>query len=151
MPESVVGVRRELLLLRQPLQRRPLPDGLVIFDELEDTAGENKKAAVDPSAITSRLLLHGAYDRPGKAHGAEAAWRPHGREGGESPLPSMVFNQRRDVDIGQPVAIRHAERLVMDVFRDALQPATGLSIQPRFHESNPPRLRSAVVHFHGIV
>src|SRR6478736_9338305 len=55
-PETVVAVRGQLAVRRQPVERCQLEDGVVVVDVVENRRTGDKESAVDPTAAALRLL-----------------------------------------------------------------------------------------------
>src|SRR5258707_8183627 len=110
MKEACVAERRKLAAARQRLHRPALPRGGVAVDEIEYFGLEHEKAAVDPASVAGRLLGEAADLVLFDVDDAESARRLHGGQGRVRLLLAMKFDQRGDVDVGQTVAIREAER-----------------------------------------
>jgi len=57
LPEAAVRVGRQLLVVRQALQRLALPDRRVALDVAERAGFEDEESTVDPGAIARRFFL----------------------------------------------------------------------------------------------
>ena len=93
-----------------------LPDRVVAVDVVADAGLEHEEAAVDPARRRRRLLA--GSRRPRSPSISSAPKRPGGCTAvtvASSPLRAMEGDQRRDVEVGDAVAVGHAERLVADV------------------------------------
>ena len=53
---------------------------------------------------------------PFSSQRAESSGRPHRRDRRERALAVMALDEPTYIDVGESVAVRHAERLVTDVF-----------------------------------
>src|SRR6266508_2745759 len=138
LPEAGVPVRHQLPFASQPPEKLAL-EGAVVVQVIEDLPVEDEETAVDPIG-DDRLLLelrHGALVV--KFQQAEVRARVDGGERGDAPVRTMELQQRMQIDVGQPVAVRHAERLVVaDVSFDAFDAASGVGVEAGVGKCDAP-------------
>src|SRR4051812_31969140 len=127
LPVPAMPECSKLPLAGQPLERRRLESGGIVFDIVHHLGLENEKASVDPSTVTGWLLLEMGDRRfvMAECDCAEAARRLDGREGRDATLLAVESHEARDVDVADAVAVGAAEALVADVLSDTLQPPSG--------------------------
>src|SRR5271166_5510124 len=111
LPEALMVVHRQLAIVREPLERLPLPHRVVAVDVVADLRVEHEKAAVDPAAVADRLLPKAEHARAVRLERPEPARRLRRGDGGEAPLPLMQRDRRLHVDVADAVAISDAEGL----------------------------------------
>ena len=128
----------------------PAPRRFRRLDVAADLGREHEVATVQPGAVSTRLLLESEHARTVQLDRAEAAGRLHGGDGGERTLLAVVVDQRRDVDVGEAVAVGEAEGLVADVAQHALETSAGHRVLAGVHERHLPRLGARAVHFHPL-
>src|SRR5499427_11159537 len=112
LPEAGVPVRHQLPFASQPPERLAL-EGAVVVQVIEDLSVEDEETAVDPIGDDRLLfeLRHGALAV--EFQKAEVRARVDGCERGDAPVRTMELQQRMQIDVGQPVAVCHAEGLVV--------------------------------------
>src|SRR5262249_43544706 len=122
LPEAVVMEPAEFIAAGEALEWRQLPTRRIALDEIEHPGREHEEAPIDPSAVARRL--------PGEARGplalqdggAEGTGRSHHRHGRELAMSAMKRDLLGDIDVGETVAVGHAERLVIrEASRDPLE------------------------------
>src|SRR4051794_24471923 len=138
-------VGRELLVLRQALQRLLLPYGGVAVDVARHLGREHEEAAVDPAPVALRLLLVAADQVVVDVERAEAARRLYGGDGGEPAVLAVEADQLAEVQIRHAVAVGEAELLAADVGQYALQAAAGHRLGAGVDEGHLPRLGARLV------
>src|SRR6187397_1476507 len=82
--------------------------------------------------------------------GAKSAARLNRHEGGEPPVRFVEVDLRRDVDVGNAIAVRHAERSIKQV-PHTLEPAAGHASLTSINTRDAPRFRVAWLNFHLVV
>src|SRR5664279_1403678 len=113
--DGCVGGPEENPVTRAPAHRALLPDGVRAVDVAPDVGRQHEEAAVGPAAVAARLLLELAHARALDVERAEATRRLHGGDRRAGPLFAMEGHERRDVDVGEAVAVGEAEVLVAHV------------------------------------
>src|ERR1700733_1929885 len=123
--------RGELTRGRQTLHGLLLPHRVRAVDQLENARLEYEEAAVDQSALGLRLLRERQCPAAVDDHTAEARRRTHTGDGRlQSPL-LVKGDLRSDIDVREPIAVGHAERLVrIEVLAHLQEPSTGHCLLP---------------------
>src|SRR5499427_10328959 len=129
LPEAGVPVRHQLPFASQPPERLAL-EGAVVVQVIEDLSVEDEETAVDPIGDDRLLfeLRHGGV--PVEFQQSEIRTRVDGGERGDAPVRTVELEERAQIDVGQPVAVRRAERLVaVYVSLDAFDAAPGVGVE----------------------
>ena len=132
---------------REPLQRLVLEERVVARDVVEHAGLEHEEAAVHPGAVAGRLLGERGHRRCSSSS-SSAPKRPSGLHGGhrrQAPVGAMKGEQRRDVDVGDAVAVGQQERLVAEILGHALHAPAGLRVGAGVDQRHAPGLDLAVV------
>ncbi len=132
--------RHQLPLGGKARKRRALPAGLIALDKLETFRREHKKTAVDHSPIAARLFGKCGDVVAGALQRSETTRRQHRRDRGQLSVPSMKFDRGANIHVADAVTISEAKGIVvLDEFRDALQPPAGLRVFPGVDQRHSPR------------
>src|SRR5439155_10981030 len=112
LPEAVVTEGRELPISRQTLQPVCLETGVIAFQVVEQARFEDHVAAVDPSLADLRLFGKLRHQIPVKYEPAEPCRGSNGGNRCNATVCSMKIEQGRQVNVADPVPIRHHERTI---------------------------------------
>lgn len=151
LPEPFMLICHQFTFIGQSLQRTGFPTRLVAIDILYAGRLKDKKATVDPASVPLGLLGEPGHPVFLHVEGAVPARRLHR---GHRCLAAMLLvegNQRRDIDIAQPVTIGEAERLsVPKVLPDTPQPPPGHGGLAGIDQRHLPWFGLAAVHLHFV-
>ena len=132
----MMSVTHQLAVFREPLDRFTLPDRVIPFDIVERPAVQDEITAVDPSFAGFRLLVKLRNLISCKTDAPETGRRAHGGDGGQFSVRLVKFEQSRQIQIADAVAVGQHERLVLaDPFLQTLNSTAGLGEQPGIDQS----------------
>lgn len=148
----MVEKRSDLVIGGQTLDGFPFEHRLLILNLIKDGRLEHKKSAIDPTALSYRLLLEASDRWPVKVQTSKSRWCLNRRDGHRFAMAPMEFNRRSDVHIAYAIAIRHAEHLVVpEIRRNISQAPTGPGILTGIDQGDFPGFRDALMHVHPIL
>src|SRR5579872_2059048 len=130
------------------LQRLALPYGFVARDLVEGLRLDHEKAAVHPRTVALRLLMKLRDVRPVELQRAKPSRRLHRGQRDEGAVRAMCRDDGRDVDVADAVAVRAAERFVVEIRAAALDAPTRHGVDSRVDERDSPRLGFTAMHAH---
>src|SRR5204863_2683149 len=123
-PVARMLIHSELAGGREALERLPF-ERRGVREVLEDAGLEDKEAAVHPAFLELRLLAEAERHPVLHVELAEARERPDPGYRRELAVLPVEAQEGREVDVGEPVAVRAHEGFLLDVAARAQQPAAG--------------------------
>ena len=139
-----------LIARRKPAHRLALPYALVPVDQVEGGRLQHKESAIDESSIALRLFAEALYPGPRDLQGAKTAGGKDPGQRRQALHPLMVLDQLADVHVRDPVAIGEAERTLVQIAADPLQPAARLRVVAGVDDRHTPGLRVLLVDVESV-
>ena len=113
LPESGVVVCDEFTLLGQRFEWFPLENGRIPFNVLKNARREYKKSGIDGATISGGLLGERANLGSCSHEGPKASTWPHRGDGSEFIMRLVECDQSGNINVGNPVAVGHAECFIV--------------------------------------
>src|SRR4029079_16399189 len=133
----------QFIALRQLFQRFAFPDGEVAGNQVDGPGTDDKKAAVDPAAISQRFLGEPRHGGILQLETTEASGRTDSGHRRKLAMRMMKIDELPDVDISNAIAIGKTERVVIPyVRRPPLDSSARFGLGAGIDQRHPPRLRS---------
>src|SRR6185369_9433157 len=133
----------QFIALRQLFQRFAFPDGEVAGNQVDGPGTDDKKAAVDPAAISQRFLGEPRHGGILQLETTEASGRTDSGHRRKLAMRMMKIDELPDVDISNAIAIGKTKRVVIPYVRQRPLDATArFGLGAGIDQRHPPRLRS---------
>nr|GFC32450.1 hypothetical protein [Tanacetum cinerariifolium] len=145
LPEACVMKRAQLSVFRQLHQGLALPGNGVAVDVLDHFWFQHEETAVDPANLVAWFLFETGHTVVliNIQHAKAARWL-NSRNGGQLAMLTVEGHLGTDVDVGQTVAVSQAERLVVQIWRNALQASAGHGFSAGIDQRDAPVFSLAV-------
>ena len=124
----------------------------VLLDQFEHTWIQHEEAAVDHAAFAVRFFLKTSNSFAIDFECSKSPrWR-YGTDGRSPAVIAMELDRLGNIDVGDAIAIREAERLiVVDEAFYRLQAAPGHSVFAGIDQGHAPRFGVPLVNFHPVI
>ena len=141
----------QLVLVRQLDQRGRFETRLVAGDLIKHAGGEDKKTAIDETALAGGLFDKSFHPVAIDLQRAEAGGRQDRGDGRLLAVAAVKFYRGGNIEIGNAVAIGEEKIvLALDIGRHALEPTAGQRRLAGVDQRDPPVLGVLLVEVHGI-